>query len=78
MTDCPAVAAAPDGPAITSLYSADDACLIVDLLGPAAAAAVQHLRVATLLDASNAELKQFGLPAAARGSLRQSGSLPSC
>ena len=61
MTDCPAAAAAPNRPAITSLHSVDDACLIVDLLGSAAAGAVRHLPVATLLDASGDELEQFGL-----------------
>jgi DNA repair protein RadC len=61
------------GPA--PLHAADDRALIADLLGPAAAALVEHVPVATLLDVGAAQLATFGLPSAARRRLLTAAEL---
>jgi DNA repair protein RadC len=61
--------------AAAPLHAAADSDLIVELLGPAAARLVERVPVATLLDASAAQLAAFGLRPAARRQLLAAGEL---
>jgi len=57
----------PAKPRRGPLHAVDDQLLVADLLGPAAARRVDHVPVATLLDAGASELARLGLaPAASR------------
>jgi DNA repair protein RadC len=66
-------AQSPSGAA--PLHAVDDRELIAALIGPAAARLVEHVPVATLLDAHAAQLKGFGLRPAARRQLLAAAEL---
>jgi DNA repair protein RadC len=66
-------AQSPSGAA--PLHAADDRALIAALLGPTAARLVEHVPVATLLDAGAAQLTAFGLRPAARRQLLAAAEL---
>jgi len=53
----------------------DDRLLIADLLGPGAAALVEHIPVGTLLDTDVDQLAEFGLPPPARRRLLAAAEL---